>query len=923
MTVAAVVLAGLAGLLCLIGWRAADIGARFDVGSEKARRTLLNFYTLERSEGVQYRWSQADSVLFFYGFDGSPAILDLRLASGRSPDQPPTIIAPRVGTREIGAFDVVPSWRRYHILTPTNATGNTAVLLNSQTFQPENDRRVLGVALSQVAIRPLDMRAYPFQRAIFLVSLPLLALLLLVRVRASMSLALGVGLALALCAGLAARFPAVSGYLLPTFWWPWWPLLPLLGLAFAPTMGLAIRRGAEILQQRATAAFWGGLALALAALVTLRLGVVTPSLGIGALLISAVMALGGMRGCIDAPDVRDDGALLVSHPVARRVEGLALPALTLLALVLRLYDLNHLPLGLWRDEARHGLLALQIWRDPGFRPVYVAAGADLPALLFYLMAPVVGVFGPDLWSVRLAPAVIGAFTPLAIWWAAKPIAGPRAALFAAALLTWASWSLSMSRWAFPATLDQALLLVAVGLLWRGLGARGQGSGVGDRGSADRERGRPGAGEIGRQGFEVDGRWSVVGGRGSMVGGQSSATYRALAYGAGAAFCAGLAVYGYHTGRMAPIILAALTIVCLGRSRVAWRQAAPVVGVAAFVGLLTVAPMLVYIANNDEAYNRRVAQVSFVNSGDTEVRSPLLLALRNVERYAQMWHVRGDRNGRHHAPYAPMVDPLVGLLMLLGLGVAFARRHKPAALAVLVWLLLSLTPGFFSTDAPHAMRSLGALGPTCLLAGVGMVALLQRVQSHALQHRAEQLQTGAKKPVPAPPSVLHTLHPLIDKNRLVAFGGALLVAGMAFNLALYFRQMPYDPRVYTEFDVGTTAMARLARLPFESDDPALRAVTVFLSEMTIEEETARLLLDGLPINIVDDGRFSTPPGEQALVLLPTDAPPEWYESARAALGPEAFVVENVPRYPGSDRPLFLALGKGEAAATLMRVFENDR
>jgi hypothetical protein len=355
--------------------------------------------------------------------------------------------------------------------------------------------------------------------------------------------------------------------------------------------------------------------------------------------------------------------------------------------------------------------------------------------------------------------------------------------------------------------------------------------------------------------------------------------------------------------MAPIILAALAMICIGRSRLAWKRAAPVVGVAALVGLLTVAPMLVYIANNDESYNRRVAQVSFVNSGDTEARSPLLLALRNVERYAQMWHVRGDRNGRHHAPYAPMVDPLVGLLMLLGLGIAFARRRRPTALAVLIWLLLSLIPGFFSTDAPHAMRSLGALGPTCLLAGVGMAAVLQR---------AQKLQS-------APPPNLHALRAFRGEQQRVVFGGALLVASLTFNLALYFRQMPRDPRVYTEFDVGATAMARIARMPFESDDPAFRAVTVFLSEMTREQETARLLLDGVPINIVDDGRFSTPPGAQALVLLPTDAPPEWHDAARAALGPDAFVIEGVPRYPGSDRPLFFALGKGEAAVALMRAF----
>ena len=40
----------------------------------------------------------------------------------------------------------------------------------------------------------------------------------------------------------------------------------------------------------------------------------------------------------------------------------------LLALALRMWDLGGLPFGLWRDEARHGLVALRILDDPDYRP---------------------------------------------------------------------------------------------------------------------------------------------------------------------------------------------------------------------------------------------------------------------------------------------------------------------------------------------------------------------------------------------------------------------------------------------------------------------------------------------------------------------------------------------------------------------------
>ena len=85
-----------------------------------------------------------------------------------------------------------------------------------------------------------------------------------------------------------------------------------------------------------------------------------------------------------------------ANPLSRRIVALALSAITLLALALRLAGLDALPLGMWRDEARHGLLALRILNDPSYRPVYVPNVADIPALLFYLAAVPIQLFGASL-----------------------------------------------------------------------------------------------------------------------------------------------------------------------------------------------------------------------------------------------------------------------------------------------------------------------------------------------------------------------------------------------------------------------------------------------------------------------------------------------------------------------------------------------
>jgi 4-amino-4-deoxy-L-arabinose transferase-like glycosyltransferase len=838
-----------------IGKQFAHSALRFSVVDAPAQRSLVGFHDVEFNQDGAYRWSQPGSILFLYGFDGRDALIALRLAAPRPQGAAPATIAPRVGSFVSPAITVTGQWRRYQFIVPTNPTGDTAVQLNSSAFQPDNDPRTLGVAIRDVAFRSLDGGALPpLQRMIFLGTLPLLGWLLLTRIGVGRRIAFVFGATLAISVGFAAAYPLTAGYLLPTFAWPWWPIIPLVALVFATPMMDGAERIATPLRSQPRLSLWCGLALALIALIALRTGLAAP-IGITLALLGATVALIGLETLTTrrsqrlSPPHTQSSRQFSPAPTSsyeflrvRHIELPAILAITGLAFALRFYHLDHLPAGLWRDEARHGLLALRIWQDPSFRPVYVVGGADLPALLFYLMSPILGMFGPHVWSLRLVSATLGALTPLALWWATRPIIGPRAALLSAAFLTWASWSLSMSRWAFPATLDQLLLIVAIGLIWRALS------------------------------FDNN----------------SSATRQRIMFACLSALCAGLATYGYHSGRFAPIIVAVVAAVRIGASPARWKQAGPALLAAVTIGIIVISPLLRFIADDYDGYSRRVAAVAVFNSIEPDIHSPLLLLLRNAERYLLMWHVRGEPNGRHHAPDAPMVDPFVGLLFLLGIGWALRRAREPVFLALVLWLGLSAVPGIFSTDAPHAMRGLGMLAPACLLAGVAMTAMLQN---------------GI---------------PSVRWNRVAPLlGGSVLIGSLSFNGWLYFVSMANNPQVLGEFEVDTTIMARIARAPFETDDPALRQVQVFLPAKTPRTDVGRLLTSGIPVKVFDGDELSAPPGEQALILLPPTASPEWRAAALDALGPDAIKIEDLPRDPSRNRPLFLAYAKGDDAVWLMR------
>jgi len=766
-------------------------------------RTLVGFYDAEHQSGTTYRWSTPEAALVWYGFDGRPALLELRLVSQRPADAAPPELRLVDADRGIGPFRLTDQWRRYHVLVPTRAVDETGLALQIAPFAVPGDARVLGLALSAARARALGPVPAQGLRVLFLATLPLLVGLLLWRCAVPRRVGIGVSIAIVLLSAGLAWWPAQGGLWLPTLGWPWWPTVPLALLVGWPRLRRGGHAVAAVLRRHPTRTrIVAALALVLA-VASLRLGLAlaAPVLAAAALGL-ALVARSSARDSLSA--TWRDGAVV--------------GALTLLALVLRLLWLETLPVGLWRDEARHAMLALLIWTNPDFRPVYVVSGADLPALLFYLMAPVMGWLGPGVASARLVSAVCGALTVPALWWAARPLIGPRGALFAAGIISAASWSLTMSRWAFPATLDQVLTLSAVGLVWRALA--------------------PDASPARRVALLVPG-----------------------------AIAGAAAVYAYHTGRMAPLVLLVVVVLRLGADRTAWRRALPALGAAGVAALLVLTPLLQFLATNWDGYNRRVAMVALLEQSSAERHAPLAMILGNLVPHLEMWHIAGDRNGRHHAPGAPLLDPVAGALFAVGIALLALRRER-LTLVLGAWLVIGLLPGILSANAPHAMRSLGALAPAAIIAAL------------ALDRLTPQLRLAAP----------------------------LLAAGALWSLALVFVLMPGDTRVVREFEQADTLAGRISRAAATADMPVCLD-----TRLTRRSDVLTFLTSDLTVGAFDglacDG--ATP---RIVIVSPTrDATA--LAAARTALAAPAASMRTIEDVGG--KPLLVIAVADDDAARVVR------
>ncbi len=415
------------------------------------------------------------------------------------------------------------------------------------------------------------------------------------------------------------------------------------------------------------------LAIAQALLSSKQQPILALAIGGFGLLLALVALLGRPAATVEAPSAQ-------SWPAARvRYEPAILLVILALAVAARFWRLGDIPFGLWRDEARHGLVALRILAEPDYRPVYEPS-ISLPGLYPTLIAGVFRLFGASITSLRGLTAAAGIGAVAALWLVARQLWGPRVALVAALLAAVGSWRVSIDRLAFDTAPTTLCTLGAFACFLAGAAA-------------------------------------VRAGR------------RGLPQFAAAGLLGGLAIYGYYPGRFALPVLAGAALVLLVRDRLAFlKRAWPGLLLVVAVALLTLVPLGRYAVEQPNNFFKRTEQVYLLADRYLEGQTPLEAVERNLLRHVVMFNWEGEPNARHHAPRWPMLDAVTALCFALGLALtlAAALRFDFAALFVLGWLAALLAPSIVSVDAPSAVRAQDAAPAAYLLAALGLVALWERL-----------------------------------------------------------------------------------------------------------------------------------------------------------------------------------------------------
>lgn len=396
----------------------------------------------------------------------------------------------------------------------------------------------------------------------------------------------------------------------------------------------------------------------------------------------------------------------------------------------RFWRLTEIPPGLYPDVAMNGNDALQALKTGHFK-VFYPANNGREGLFMNLIALSFWLFGVSIWTIKIVPAIIGTLTVLGLYFLTKElfkygkqklfgqpntdIQGQNKtyqvsiALLASFFIAVSFWHVNFSRLGFRAIMTPFCLVWAFYFLFKGLSAARLDESLNNTQSNSLKH-----------------------------------TYIINWLLAGLFF--GLGFHTYISFRIAPIILLPVLFFEILQYLPYLKLKLPntkkmLLGVLLrwslfFVTIIiVVAPLTIYFLNNPQDFIGRTGQVSVFSDPH-----PFKALSTSAVKALGMFNVWGDCNWRHNYACRPILLWPVGIVFLIGFfwtaiealkNSNWRQKQWPSLTmrwTLLAWFFAMLLPTILTNEGtPHALRSIGAIPPVFIFAGLGAFLILKVVK----------------------------------------------------------------------------------------------------------------------------------------------------------------------------------------------------
>ncbi|RYG73425.1 hypothetical protein EON80_03285 [bacterium] len=364
-----------------------------------------------------------------------------------------------------------------------------------------------------------------------------------------------------------------------------------------------------------------------------------------------------------------------------RREVVALVALLIFALLIRLWNLGSFPDTLNPDEADTLQDSLRIlYGAPPIRGFFGFDWKPQPAFSIYLLAGFLRVFGESIAVTRLPSALFSTIALVPFWWLVRRQVGGLAAWCATFLLSTSVWYLHFSRSGWENVHVALWMLMGMVCLVKLLDSH----------------------------FKA--RWWLAG---TIV------------------FCT-LGLYGYFGGRA---IWLATLVYFFGlaiKSAFPRRQALSSAALVFVGALLLFTPQIISITQDFISFNERTSTVLIFNSPEWKSDPVGTASQQIVHNVTGFWRGSPNNRARYLPIGLPSLDRISGLFLAAGMLVSVLRhRYRSRFETGLWWTMLLVSWGLtqlLSTNTPDPARGVGWMPTLYFFVALGLDILIRRSRS---------------------------------------------------------------------------------------------------------------------------------------------------------------------------------------------------
>lgn len=356
----------------------------------------------------------------------------------------------------------------------------------------------------------------------------------------------------------------------------------------------------------------------------------------------------------------------------------------LLASILIFYKFNLIPKNLAFDEVEFAKLALSLQNKPYSAYSTLATGHS--TLYFYILLASLKLFGITTFALRFPAAVFGILSVIMFYLIMKKIFKQYFPFLFALILLTSRWFLNFARFSFEATFLLFLELTSIYFLLMANAKILNFFSTLDLTTARRLQPR---------------KRNLVSSIYLMISG----------------LFAGLAFLSYTPGRIFFLLPMGFLLFRKQLSNETMKRL--LLFIVPLVIITT--PLTSYLLTNKDT---RIDQQFFLKNHEMPIQEKLTGLWHNISSTALMFNIKGDVNGRHNYPLKPALNPILGILFVIGLIISIKNWKNPINLFSILYFLFSVLPALmtYPWENPNMLRTYTILPSVVYFIGNAIIIL---------------------------------------------------------------------------------------------------------------------------------------------------------------------------------------------------------